>query len=299
MNAISAQAQSRCIRLAGKLTSHRGFDGVPKAAYITSLLLGGKNSTIVEMPEGRLAIELVDGYWAKMLVPGFTYEPEVRWLFDFLLRRDKWSVLDCGANIGYWSIIASHYPGALNVLAIEACPPTHKKLTNNWQLNSERFEVAPPTAVWSSQGSTIEIVTNDRWHAGASVVENNALKGEMGCSSFSIPTDTIDRLAAPFDQSRILLKLDIEGAEIPALTGASHVLDRNDTVIVYEDHGRDDSCAVSAYLLDAGFQVGGITSRGVRQVRDLSEVRLMKFDSRVGYNFVAARSLSDLQTMLP
>ena len=81
-------------------------------------------------------MRLRDGYWTKLLL-GQTYEPE----FADLLARElvpDVAFLDCGANIGYWSVLASTRWGA-GVVAVEAAGDAYQQLVRNNILNGSRF----------------------------------------------------------------------------------------------------------------------------------------------------------------
>ncbi|NET72232.1 MAG: FkbM family methyltransferase, partial [Sphaerospermopsis sp. SIO1G2] len=69
------------------------------------------------------------------------YEPDVKGIINFLLKRGD-VFIDCGANIGYFSIYAGGIVGEKGqVIAVEANPITLETLQRNLQLN----QLNPPT----------------------------------------------------------------------------------------------------------------------------------------------------------
>jgi hypothetical protein len=56
----------------------------------------------------------------------------------------------------------------------------------------------------------------------------------------------------------VVCKLDVEGAEIAAMEGATRAF-FGDTVFIYEDHGKGVDCLPSQYLLDRGIEVTAYT----------------------------------------
>src|SRR6266540_956801 len=64
-----------------------------------------------------------------------SYEPDVRAALTHFLKPGD-TFVDCGANIGYFSVMAGHLVGRRGqVVAIEANPVTRTFLSRNLQLN--------------------------------------------------------------------------------------------------------------------------------------------------------------------
>lgn len=286
------------------------YRGMPKLAYtLGTRVFNERNSVVLKIGDrSRLKVYLRDGYWINLLFSGFEYEPEVAFILSHILREPSACFLDCGANIGYWSIISSEIisrPG--RVWAIEASPTMFKRLFENCELNDSRFECLP-FAVWSSDGEILEIVTHDQRHAGSSVVSRQEKRKQPGylCENAqSITLDAIvDRHIPP--ELEIVLKLDVEGAEIAALQGAERMLSKRKPLVIYEDHGNDSACLVSQYMLDElGMCVFFCDWRlSIHGISTLAEVQRTKSDKRRGYNFLAcsresafAEALAALTTM--
>ena len=90
-----------------------------------------------------------------------------------------------------------------------------------------------------------------------------------------------------------LIKLDVEGAEIAAIDGAARAL-KDGAVLIYEDHGNDPDCTVSAYLLDQPGMRLYSAGNGLVSMPDLASIRALKSDPFKGYNYIAAREGSPL-----
>jgi len=130
-------------------------------------------------------------------------------------------VINVGANIGYYVCLALN--NNKKVIAIEPIEKNLKYLlrnikANNWQENCEIFPVA-----LSNKTNTIEIYGGG---TGASLI-----KGWAGTSerySTLIPCLTMnDVFGDRFDGKKILVIVDIEGAENMMLEGASKLLEMN------------------------------------------------------------------------
>ena len=90
-----------------------------------------------------------------------------------------------------------------------------------------------------------------------------------------------------------LIKLDVEGAEIPAIVGASRAMEEG-SVLIYEDHGSDLASEVSMHLLDLGDICLYSIETGGDMVTELSQLKAIKTDHYKGYNFLAGRKNSAL-----
>ena len=62
-----------------------------------------------------------DNYWSLGTTLGrHLDEPEIDWVLQRAIDR-PYALIDCGANIGYWSVLASSMPyGRHRAVAIEA-----------------------------------------------------------------------------------------------------------------------------------------------------------------------------------
>jgi Methyltransferase FkbM domain len=133
----------------------------------------------------------------------------------------------------------------------------------------------------------VRLFFSDGPHAARHIVgpqRDNSVESEPVIST------TVDALAQQLqltDSDRIVVKLDVEGAEISALKGAHEVLKR-DTLVIYEDHGGDRSHGTTRYLFDElGFPVFSIAPDGeITEVEELRELDRLKTDQKKGYNFV-------------
>ena len=89
------------------------------------------------------------------------------------------------------------------------------------------------------------------------------------------------------------LSLDVEGAEIAAITGAKRAL-QDGGVLIYEDHGSDLTSEVTAHLMELpGIRVYSIEKQP-QLVENLDHLTKIKTDRYKGYNFLAGQKGSAL-----
>jgi FkbM family methyltransferase len=165
---------------------------------------------------------MLDGYW------------EI-WLTLALARLIKpgMVVVDVGANLGYYSLLAAHaaWPGG-TVLAIEPNPPIAQIMARSINLNGLSNVVRiENVAVGATDGGSCDLFVPHGEPKNATVVEDQRV--HPGGRTLSVPRRTIDSLCA--DMNRIdLVKIDAEGAEQDILLGMANTIERHKPTIVLE-----------------------------------------------------------------
>jgi len=250
--------------------------------------LGGGRSCVLEVDENSvMKVLLDDPYRSRMVASSFDYEPDFKSVIARLTSLD-FVFLDCGANFGYWSILlSSEKYGGHDTVAIEAAHDTLEILLENCALNRNRFRCLH-RALSSETGRSV-VMDSTAGHAGARLAE----LGAASTGSRTVDTVTLDDAAIEAFgaiPSRILVKLDVEGQEINALAGARRLLEA-DVAFYYEDHGRDESSAVTAFVLDTlGLNVHfANTTGGLQAISSPREASRVKVRKSYGYNFIATK----------
>jgi FkbM family methyltransferase len=297
---LATRTQLLCLRTAARLVA--GRRSMQWLVWLLERLFDAENSVIVDLPQGgKLELFLNDGYWIPLISTGYAYEPEVAFFLRHLLSRDDAYFVDCGANIGYWSVFASELVGPGRVLAIEASPAVFDRLARNAVLNSGRFACVL-AAVWHRDGEKLGLVRHERRHARSSVVDLREKIGEAGYAEDTVSSITLDTLCERelVPRGCLVVKLDVEGAEIQALRGAARLIQKGEVALIYEDHGADEDSRTSRHVRDVlGFNVYYCSS-GLRPARIESDeaLRRIKRDRRKGYNFAACRPDSAFARLL-
>lgn len=109
----------------------------------------------------------------------------------------------------------------------------------------------------------------------------------------AVNTITLDDLAVTHFggvPERLLIKLDVEGAEINAFRGATRIL-ATDALFYYEDHGLDAKSEVTEHVLrELGLDVFYSRNDGsLLRIRSASEASRIKKSKTYGYNFLACK----------
>ena len=262
--------------------SHRGYNG---CANLLRKTLPERDIAIKLNTDATFEFPYGDGYWSKLLNRSFSYEDELELLFRDSVSVD-YTLIDCGANFGYWSVLISSAPyGSHKAIAIEPSSQNFAKLANNAEINGSRFEVMK-CAIGSARGTARLSGTK---HEAFSIAGNSAGDGE------DVPVIALDNLLDDGKVSpngKYLIKLDVEGVEIEAIKGGTRMLE-GDSVVLCEEHGNDPHHTVSRYILDKTplkLIVHDPRSNRLETVTELSILDRIKVSSHVGYNVFGTAS---------
>jgi FkbM family methyltransferase len=267
-----------------KISSHFSHRGYNMCANLLRRTLPERDIDIKLNADATFAFPYGDGYWSKLLNRSFAYENELELLFRESVDVD-YTLLDCGANYGYWSVLVSSKPfGSHKAIAIEPSGQNFPKLANNARINGNRFE-AMKCAIGAARGTARLSGTK---HEAFSIVGDQT-DGE------EVPVVALDNLLddgtiAP--GGKYLIKLDVEGVEIEAMKGGTRLM-QGDSVLLCEEHGNDPRHTVSRYILEQTplkLIVYDPRSNRLETVTDLSILDRIKVSTHVGYNVFGTAS---------
>jgi len=267
--------------------SHRGYN---HCANLLRRTLPERNIAVRLNEDAVFEFPYGDGYWSKLLNRGYHYEDELELLFRGAVDID-YTLIDCGANYGYWSVLVSSRPfGSHKVIAIEPSSQNFPKLANNAVANGDRFEVMK-CAIGAARGTAHLTGTK---HEAFSIA--GQIAGQANGGGEEVPVLALDNLIDDGKVSangKFLIKLDVEGVEIEAIKGGARLL-QADSVILCEEHGNDPQHTVSRYILEKTplkLIVYDPRSSRMETVTELSILDRIKVSSHVGYNVFGTASV--------
>ncbi|MGM4906163.1 FkbM family methyltransferase [Tardiphaga sp. 866_E4_N2_1] len=263
--------------------SHRGYNMC--ANLMRRTVLPARDLVVKLNADALFAFPFGDGYWSKLLNRTFSYEDELEVLFRNSIDVD-YTLLDCGANYGYWSVLVSSGPfGSHKAIAIEPSFDNFAKLANNARINGDRFDVIK-CAIGSQRGTA---------HLSGTKHEAFSIAGDPNAGGEEVPVIALDNLLDDGKVSmsgKYLIKLDVEGVEIEAIKGGARLL-QGDSVIMCEEHGNDPHHTVSRFILDQTplkLIVHDPATNRFETVTELSILDRIKVSTHVGYNVFGTSS---------
>lgn len=253
-------------------------------------LIGSSALTVAIFESGGCFVfPCSDGYYSNKLLNGLNYEQDITFILGNIYSSTAPFFLDCGANFGYWSTAVSSLPTmAHRVVGIEPSLQALPLLRNNQSENKGRFEIRS-VAIWDRSGQ-VGFKAN-AMHSSAAIAENSP--------NYMVKSTTVDNVIEQIGWSgkQVVIKLDIEGAEIAAFRGAERAA-WSGSIFIYEDHGGDKDCRVTAFLLDRGWTVYFIAADRLVRIHSTKKLSPLKPKWNVGYNLVAWRVETELSASL-
>jgi FkbM family methyltransferase len=253
--------------LAGGLV--RAFEALSIRGAPTLLAFASKVPTIgnvtatADVGGHRITFPAFDQFWCRYLWAGVPYERDVEQIFRKLGKGR--ALIDCGANIGFWSIRAHDF-GFTQVVAVEANRELIPLLSHNLEANGIKGR-ALHAAIYSSSGENLLLGKTDA-HA----------QGSIGSAGMPVTSITIADIAKDFPAGQeIVAKLDVEGAEVAAMEGAKGV---NNVIFIYEDFPKH-GMRVTEHVLGQGLAVFGVAPSGETQ-------RITSLDQAFAFNAATA-----------
>ena len=227
---------------------------------------------IPELPDRPLTVrlDLNDELSRAWYYCGYDkYEPDVRKVLWHLIKNEKlaaFSVLDIGANLGYFSLYlgsALSARGNGQVYAFEPSPDVIARLARNLQLNPQLPVSIVEGAVDEKDGHANLFLAGADWgHSSASLIEGAV--DQVG--AVNVRTYSIDSFVAQEKLASVrLVKMDCEGAEAAALRGMVAVIARDKPHIVLELLPRFDDVTqgILAHACFDGYRKFLITAQGL------------------------------------
>jgi FkbM family methyltransferase len=168
------------------------------------------------------------------------YEPATRRIFRAAIPQAEFFV-DGGAHIGLFSLMAARFgkPG-LPIIAIEPDPYNERALRYNVRRNGFGNIRVFPGAVSDSNGMEPILISEGSISSSLLLGRTNIGKTK----SWIVRTMTMDSVLQDVPLKSLLVKLDVEGAEIMALKGMADSLRRADRFAVI--------CEINPSALRAG-----------------------------------------------
>ncbi len=170
------------------------------------------------------------GLSAELAVEG-VHEPMLTTVLRSVLRRG-WTVVDVGANLGYFALLAAKQVGPEGkVIALEPFPDSYRLLTRNIEVNKLANVLALPLAAGErKEERAFYCYERANWN-GFRIGDRPPI-GQIRVTVRPLD-DLLER------EPRVdLIRMDVEGAELEVLRGAAETLKKHRPVLAMEVHAR-------------------------------------------------------------
>lgn len=185
--------------------------------------------------DAKLIVDIKDSMMSRSLLLTGVYEPHVTRVFRDLVKPDS-TILDIGANIGYFSVLGASLAPQGKVYAFEPDPGNHQRLIANVFLNGFQGRVdAANMAVGEKEGEIVLTNLGAKNAGGRLTVDSEAQVEALfgaGFARVKVPSVVLDDKLP--DVEADVIKIDIEGYEPKAFAGMRRILERCKPAILCE-----------------------------------------------------------------
>jgi FkbM family methyltransferase len=167
---------------------------------------------------------MVDGIW----------EAYITALFKRLVKRNM-TVVDIGANIGYFTLLAASLVGEEGkVFAFEPVPQNYALLVKNIELNGFKNAIPVQKAVSNHTGE-VEFFMDSvaLGHSSLFSVSENLTEPIV------VDAISLDEFFKDGECAIDIIKMDVEGAEMTVLLGMAKILENNDDLKIFTEFWPD------------------------------------------------------------
>lgn len=177
--------------------------------------------------------------------PSRKFEPvTTEWMFDVMSRRSG-AYVDVGASTG-WFVVPMAKAGHA-VVAFEPNPNAYERLAQNCALNGAEADLRHAAVTETSGKSTLFANGLLPLTSGGSLNKEDCI---CPTTQFDVDTVTID---AAVTKQVALIKIDVEGHELPALRGAHNVIKHQRPHLVLEANTPRHKAALASWLDKNGY----------------------------------------------
>lgn len=207
------------LRRAVLLVAGKGLGRIPGSIAIVKFLFSLFSPEVIDVEGSKMYMAPHEALFFCALASN-TIDPFMTEIFKRVVRKGD-IVVDLGAGVGYYTLLASRIVGKQGkVYAFEPDPKTYNLLVRNIELNKYSNVAAVPKAVTNKVGTAKLFLFLDPGR--------DTLYKAKGHERFvEVETETLDHFSQDKDDAINIIKIDIEGGEMDALSGMDRLINRN------------------------------------------------------------------------
>lgn len=190
---------------------------------------------VVRMSDG-MRVYTDTSSWLEWRVFFFgDYEPETRQLLGACVRPGH-SAIDVGANIGLHTLALAKAAHPGRVLAAEPNPSVLGRLKKNLVLNELTNVLVTDHAIGAARGRLVlNLPAADAANQATASLVSHATASLAGGTGLEVEISTLDQLVDENGLKNVdVVKIDVEGYEVPVLQGAAALLKRDRPILIFE-----------------------------------------------------------------
>lgn len=226
------------------------------------------------MAPGGVRMILDPQEWLQIdFMRGQPTEPMTAALFEQLLRPGD-TLIDIGAHVGWLSLIGAKAVGKSGrVIAVDPQPYNCDRMMANAQANG--FQNVTVVSGAAGEISAPVLLANQAAVDKARLTLQGSGVNDTGVR-FLTQVYPLSQLFEIFELSSVrLLKVDVEGFELPVFRGATPVLNRIDNIIFeYLPENADNFLKINTLLTEAGFELLTVSGDKIDSVETLPEFNI-------------------------
>lgn len=182
----------------------------------------------------ELFLDPVDQHLVPYTLMNFHAYEEAETEFLKSVTEPDWTILDIGANCGWYALALARKFPRIEIHAFEPIPNTNRILSRNIDLNGFK-NIHTHLLGLSDQEATLEFL----YTPGCSGATSLTLAGQptgpgKPLQSISCTTSTIDIFCRSRNLAPKLIKCDVEGAELMVMRGGEGTIAANKPIILIE-----------------------------------------------------------------
>ncbi|MDP2683739.1 MAG: FkbM family methyltransferase [bacterium] len=257
----------------------------------TSFTSEAEIETLIPL-KSKLLVSSRDSGLGLMLRTKGKFEPTQTKSFINSIKKGN-TVFDIGANVGYYSVLASKLVGKDGkVFAFEPDSQNLKLLYKNLRINHCNNVVVSESALGNKQGKLT--LTQDVSNPGESSL--SVLKHG---NKVLVDVITLDKFVKKQKIRTIdLIKMDVEGAELNVLRGGLKTLQNNKKIKIFIECNpstlkdfNEDKIVLCAFLKGLNFDIQGIIDEKNKNIKKYSDKILDIVLNKIGFtNLIAIKN---------
>lgn len=196
------------------------------------LAAGEKIGTLIGGHPILLDLEQFVDRWIYMY--GTYEEAATRYLSR--IARPGWHFVDVGACEGYYSVLACSLGGSTSrVLAVEPNPSVASRLQRTITLGDYPIELV--VGACGREEAVLPLTLSD---VAGNIGMSSLVHSDRGSRAIAVPVQTLDDLCTRYCLKPMVVKVDVEGANMAVLEGFGGTLKRSPPATLLVEVGVDD-----------------------------------------------------------